>query len=253
MRQKGFAHLFLIIIVVLVVIGAVGYLGYQNAQLKKQTGETVVTSETSDIQASPSEPSVNVTPNSDQTEQDATTTTEGDLQTIVVPYTNQPSWETYVDDIAGFSIQYIESPQGEFNSHLKVYEAEKGKYVKFHTCNTPVSGPNSGKELCFRYFDIDVRNNYSGGSRRQWLKSNYYNINNVSCTPIYFANVQMADSNAILATSDCSSFGETYVAIPKGNSIITFFSNAFSYNNDTNEFKLNDHFKKYLSTFKFIE
>ena len=43
MRQKGFAHLFLIIGVVLVAMGAIGYLAYQNAQLSKEANNTVPT------------------------------------------------------------------------------------------------------------------------------------------------------------------------------------------------------------------
>lgn len=36
MRQKGIAHLFLLVVVVVVAIGAIGYLAYQNAQLKNK-------------------------------------------------------------------------------------------------------------------------------------------------------------------------------------------------------------------------
>jgi hypothetical protein len=53
-RQKGIAHLFLLIIVIIVALGAIGYLAYQNAQLKKRANDVIPTQNpTSAVQPSP--------------------------------------------------------------------------------------------------------------------------------------------------------------------------------------------------------
>lgn len=60
MRQKGIAHLFLLVIVVVVALGAIGYLAYQNGQLRKQAVDMTTNPETFEQMASPtSDPTAN--------------------------------------------------------------------------------------------------------------------------------------------------------------------------------------------------
>jgi hypothetical protein len=56
MRQKGFAHLFILVAAVIVTIGAIGYLAYQNAQLKKEVDNSVTSDDiNSNLERNPTE------------------------------------------------------------------------------------------------------------------------------------------------------------------------------------------------------
>jgi hypothetical protein len=82
-RQRGLAHLFLLLIVVTIAIGAIGYLGYQNAQLKNQAKEEN-TSKTMDTQVSDTVSTPSPTPTPDPTE----------------------NWQTYKNDLYRFGFKY---------------------------------------------------------------------------------------------------------------------------------------------------
>lgn len=176
--------------------------------------------------------------------------TKADLQSISIAYKYEPTWETYTDEIAGFSMQYNLVPEGEFQMHLKLESSIKGEKAVIFSCNTPTSGPMVGKEICLSGYTIEVKNNYSGGSRREWLRENY--TKDLNCSDIYYANVNIAGTNAIMSTSNCGSFGETYVAIPKGNKMIVYSFSGFSYDKKTEKFIIPDYYKNQIATFKFI-
>lgn len=109
MRQKGIAHLFLLVVVVIVGIGAIGYLAYQNAQLRNVTDVTTTHTE-----------KVNIP------------TTTSDAESFSPTSSPASDWKTYTNLSANYSIQYP-SPWSVINFGLMEAEPadETTKYVRF--------------------------------------------------------------------------------------------------------------------------
>ena len=145
------------------------------------------------------------------------------------------NWQTLVDQVAKFSIQYP--------PNYKVAEYSNGSGGYLLGC---INDPNRG-ELCMSGFSIKIYNNYSGGSRREWLFAQYPNIKNFLINPVFKdLNVQNVNVLAVLDTNSGGSTG-SWAIIPKGTQIILL---TFPVGGDISSpgFK---SIKQFLSTFKF--
>lgn len=170
---------------------------------------------------------------------------------ISISYVPKADWQTYADEIAKFSFQYETVSTQPHNLHGSLGSYQPGKDVMIMTCSTPSnSGPSAGKEACLRQYSVGVYTNYSGGSRRDWLSKN---IDTGSDCQRYYADVSVAGKNALLSTSDCSSWGETFVLIPNGSQMLVFLTDGYSRNDTTGKITLSDWLKETLSTFKFLD
>ena len=112
-------------------------------------------------------------------------------------------------------------------------------------CSTP---PNA-QEVCLEQYTVTIYSNYNGGSRRDWMSKN---INDYSDCQRYYTDVSVAGKNAMISTSDCSSWGETYILIPNGSQMIVFLTEGYSRDNTTDKITLQDWIREALSTFRFI-
>jgi hypothetical protein len=164
---------------------------------------------------------------------------------IIIKYSPKANWQTYTDDVAKFSFQYNTSPTQPYNSHQSLGRFEAGKNVMINGCSTP---PN-GQEACLEQYTVTNYSNYNGGSRRDWMSKN---INDYPNCQRYYTEVSAAGKNALLATSDCSSWGETYMLIPNGTQMIVFLTKGYSRDNTTGKIALQDWIREALSTFKFL-
>lgn len=163
---------------------------------------------------------------------------------ISIPYNPKADWQIYTDEIAKFSLQYNTIPTQQYNSHQSLGNNQAGKSVMIMSCNTP---PNK-QEVCLEQYTITVYTNYTGGSRRDWMSKNIHDYPNCQR---YYADVSVAGKNALLATSNCSSWGETYILIPNGSQMIVLLTKGYSRNDTTGKITLTAWVYEALSTFKF--
>lgn len=77
------------------------------------------------------------------------------------------------------------------------------------------------------------------------------NIKNSYSCQRYYADLLIANKNALVATSNCDSWGETSVLIPDRSQMIVFTFQGYSRNDTTGKITLADELQKTLSTFKF--
>lgn len=213
------------------------FFALQNQKLAKQMASV-------QVQSTPS-PIPTATP--DETASQAPT---GDLanQSITIKYSSKSDWQTYIDEVAKFSLQYDTIPTPPYSSHQSLGNHQAGKSITIMGCNTPPSGPGAGQEVCLEQYTVTVYANYNGGSRRDWMGKN---INDYPNCQRYYADVSVAGKNSLLATSDCSSWGETYVLIPNGSQMIVFLTKGYSRNNTTGKITLPGWIQEALSTFQF--
>jgi len=167
------------------------------------------------------------------------------IPSITIKYSPKTNWQTYTDEIAKFSFQYNINPAQPHNSHQSLGNNEAGKSVMIMGCSTP---PNA-QDVCLEQYTVTIYSNYNGGSRRDWMSKN---INDYSDCQRYYTDVSVAGKNAMISTSDCSSWGETYILIPNGSQMIVFLTEGYSRDNTTDKITLQDWIREALSTFRFI-
>lgn len=211
--QKGQVLIFLLVgILILAAASGAYYLG------KSQSTEPA-----KNIPASPEPSSQSIPP------QTTTTTTPSPTNKPTV--TNQRTdWLTYTDTKAGFSIQYP--------STMKINELIAGQKVEFLNCG---GGP------CLSGMKIVLYNDYTGGSRKEWLNGKF----DLSTYSPYYEDLNVAGVNALVAaTRDPGSNNTVFVVIPKENNVWLYNApgDAISASQKPN---LNED-KEILSTFKFL-
>nr|OGC90186.1 MAG: hypothetical protein A2V48_01485 [Candidatus Amesbacteria bacterium RBG_19FT_COMBO_48_16] len=165
-------------------------------------------------------------------------------QPITIKYSPKSGWETYTDEVAGFSFQYNTTPTQPYNFHQALGNNQAGKSVSIMSCNTP---PNN-HEVCLEQYTATIYSNYSGGPLRDWMSKN---INDYPNCQRYYTDVAVSGKNAMLATSNCSSWGETYVLLPSEPQMIVFLTKGYSRNDNTGKITLQKWINEALSTFKF--
>lgn len=172
------------------------------------------------------------------------------LPIININYQPRPDWETYKDNVAGFSFQYQNNPD-EYNSYEKINDYEYGKSVNIYSCFTPKQGPSAGQTVCSVFYQIKIYNNYDGGSRRVWFKNNINSFNQCNL-PIYYADVYLSNIKGLLITSECgSSWGSGYFIFSKGKLMIVIKKDYFFFDSTAKKIKIDDYFYQRLATFKF--
>lgn len=171
------------------------------------------------------------------------------LRQLSISYSPNPNWETYTDSAAGFSLQYPAAPTGLYNFHQAISNAEPGKGLTLNTCNTPTTGPGAGQEVCLKTYDLTVYSNYAGSSRREWFTQN---LTSYPDCQVYFADLTLAGQNALVATSNCSSWGETYILIPDGSRMLALTVQGYSRNATTGIISLSAALEETLSTFRLL-
>lgn len=174
------------------------------------------------------------------------------LQKLTINYSPKSELETYTDDIAKFSIQYQKAVK-QPNSYHQILgsNTKAGGEVTIQSCHTPQDSLGPGKEVCLGQYTLKIYNNYDGGSRRTWLSKNFEYYFNSKCQK-YYADILIAGKNALLATSECGYFGETYILVPNGSQMVVFSTEGYSRENSNGKIFLGDFIKNALSTFKFI-
>lgn len=173
--------------------------------------------------------------------------TSGQLSKII-QYKNQPGWKTYSDKQARFSIQYDTTMKGIFGNRQDLGSYEYGKDVTILECYLP-RGANEENKLCKDLYKLEIFNNYENGSRRVWLTRNKPPA--TACVR-YYQDIVVMNKNALIATSNCSSWGETYVMIPDGSEMILVTSNIYSRDDATGLIKLPEYIEKALTTFRYL-
>lgn len=180
---------------------------------------------------------------------------QSDLETVTIPYTPNPDWATYTDDVAGFSFQYRDTlaspnlvyPEG---TYFKVVDPIPGESLRIDNCGTPASGAFEGQEICPQVMSLTIADTYTGGSRRNWL-TNVFLANRPLFSP-YFMNFDVAGANALVAIEgNPGGSSALYIAIPKGNRMIVFIGSGV-WDPETGEIADLTFYKNLLSTFKFI-
>ncbi len=175
--------------------------------------------------------------------------TETITSSLSIKYSPQADWQIYADEKARFSFQYNSVFSGQNGVRQSVVHSDPGRGVTINSCFIAEAGPAAGKEICSQYFSIGIYENYQGGSRREWMKAN---INDsLSCLKQY-SDILIAGKNALVATSDCSSWGETYILIPNGSQMIVFIFQQNIRDEKTGNVNLPDDWQKTLATFKFL-
>lgn len=167
-------------------------------------------------------------------------------QSLVIKYAPKSSWQTYTDKVAGFSLQYNTNPIQPYNLYQALGINIAGKNVSIMTCNTPLGGPNANKEICLEAYSVSIYDSYSGGSRHQWFTQN---IQDYPACQRYYADLALASKNALLVTSNCSSWGETYILVPGDSRMIVFLVKGYIRNDSTGKIVLPEWLKETLSTF----
>lgn len=163
-------------------------------------------------------------------------TATSDLPTQNIPFKSNSSWERYDDSVAQFSIQY---PTG-----YKIGEASPGKQVYFLNC---LVKDKDGKELCMSGFNIQVYNDYNGGSRRSWLTSKF------DLYKPYYKNLTMAGTNALMAIEgNTGGSSSMLIAIPKGSTMLVLSQSFVAWDPDTGRLPDLTYMNEVLSTFEFI-
>lgn len=212
--QKGFAVTYILagILVLALVAGGALYLGTKNIQqLFIKTDEQV-------IPTIPSTQGQNVLPDK-----------SSNILIEEIAYKPDSSWSTYIDNIAKFSIQY--GPQ------QKVVDHKEGKNVVFLTC----SEDTDKGQVCLSGFRIQVYNDYTGGSRREWLLKEFPSLKTYELS---FEEVLVSGvKTLIVSANDPGSTSETYALMSKNNKMYMLAYPGGS--------KSKNEVKKVLSTFKF--
>lgn len=138
--------------------------------------------------------------------------------------TDYTGWQTYRDTQAGFSIKY---PADHKTVDANVVA---GKSVSFTNC---------ALGTCSTGFSIEIYNDYTGGSRREWLGTKF----DLSTYQVTYEDYSVAGVNALIANvSDSGSTGAVYVVIPKGNRVFLVSRGASGV----------DYLKSKLDTFAFL-
>ncbi len=165
---------------------------------------------------------------------------------ISIPSQTISGWETYTDPDAGFSVQYRTAPEGTLGFFMRYTNVEPGKGVKIETCH---QAPDKGT-ACIQYYTVHVYNNYDGASRRAWLQNS--NLPGTAQCALRYADVYMAQKNALLATGECGSWGLTYILVPSGNRMYVFELDWYSFDVETQQIVVRDDYREILSTFRLL-
>lgn len=254
--QKGITSLVIVLLGLMVIVLLGSFFLYINRTKLPQTittqSEASKVLNTSNKKGSPI-PSVNSTNRPVQSLEvtnKPSTVPVSTVSQMSIQYASKANWQTYTDEVSGFSIQFNTNPVQPYNSHQSLGLQQQGKSVSVNGCNTPPNGPTAGKEVCLEQYSIEIYNNYNGGSRREWFNQNFNNDPN--CQK-YYSDLSLANRNAMIITSDCSSWGETSVLVPNGSQMIFFTTKGYSRNDSTGKIALSDWLQGALSTFKFTK
>ena len=152
MRQKGIAHLFLLVVVVIIGIGAIGYLAYQNVQLRNKDLAKISPTPTPIFEA---EPTISTSPIT------ASTTTP----TEIVPISSTDDWIEIQNNGVSFKIP----PNASCNDNQLCSQVSWSSDYQGHTIP--------------HYIYLKVED-YLGGSRREQFIATHTEITS-SCQPIY--------------------------------------------------------------------
>ncbi len=222
-NSRGIAVI-LPIILALIILGFVGYIIYQNGQFTKQTSEEPRPTPIVET------PMPTTTPINDVEQ----TTTQVEVESIT--YNPIPSWQTYTDKEAGFSVQYPET--------YKYDSSNPGSSVNFLSCVD--HGAPMG-EICLSGYSIYISDDYEGGSRRVWFERKQPNF----LIDPYYEEVVVAGKNSLIIM-DGNAGGSTgsFVLIPKGNTMYQI-SFPFGYIPEGRTDTETKFIKQVLSTFKF--
>ncbi len=137
-------------------------------------------------------------------------------------------WLKYEDNGAGFSVKYPDYYQ------LNDEATQKGSKASFLNCSGPYCGAG---------FTITLYDDYSGGSRREWLAEKF----DLSTYELTYEEIGVDGVNALVVNADDSgSNGMTYVVIPGGGSQIFLLTK-------TSGGESNDFLNQILSTFEFTD
>lgn len=211
------------IILLLTLIFA--YRNYQSQQQFIQTVPNLTLKPTPQIQPPVSSP----TPSEPKNQPE-------DLPTETISYQPNPSWQTYQDTQAGFTIQYP--------PYYELEERVEGDHANFLNC--------SGKEgpgFCTSGFRLLIYNNYYQGSRRAWLKRVY--------PPLYqpyFQNLIIDNQKALLAIEgNPGGSSALFVAIPNGTRMVVLTMSFVAWDPQTGRLPDLSFVKQILATFKFTD
>ncbi len=172
---------------------------------------------------------------------ESTETTGDDLPTATIKYSPKSDWQTYTDDLANYEIQ--------FEPTSKVHEypgaTVMGESLSVTACR--FKDPQ-GKEVCLTDYSIRVFNNYTGGSRRDWLQEN------LNAYKPYYMHWIIDGKNALVAIDgNPGGSSSLNILIPNGNQMIVFMVSGVAWDPDTGKVPDLAYEKSVLSTFKTID
>lgn len=172
-----------------------------------------------------------------------------DLPQLKIAYAPKADWATYTAEDLRLTFQYKIESSSEFSYRQMVQPRESGQSINVSTCSIPTTGPTAGQEFCLPFYSYKLYDNYTGGSRRVWFNTYMSSLNHC---PRYYADVALAGKKALLVTSDCSSFGETFVLIPRVPHMVVFSTFGYIRDPQSGKITLPDYASEVLATLKFL-
>lgn len=168
-------------------------------------------------------------------------TTEDDYPSETIKYAPKSDWQSFIDNVAGYEIQFAPTSKVHENPGATVM----GESLSITACR--FKDPQ-GNEVCLTDYSIRVFNNYTGGSRRVWLQEN------LDTYKPYFMNWIIGGKKALVAIDgNPGGSSSLNILIPHGNQMIVFMVSGVAWDPDTGKVPDLAYEKSVLSTFKIIE
>lgn len=234
--QKGFAPILVLvgIVVVMSISGGAYYFGTlkNNPQSKNQvisqTPQSIVTSKTTLTPL--------ITPKPTDSTKVVNKDKDEELKAEIFSYKQNPSWATYSDKVAKFTVQY--PPE-----HKVADASIEGKEISFWNCG--LNDPNRGK-VCLSGFTLKVYNDYDQGSRRVWLNTK------LQLYRPYYQDLIIDGKKALMAIEgNPGGSSDIFIVIPNGSMMIVYNAGMVAWDPDTSKLPDLTYHKQVLSTFKF--
>jgi hypothetical protein len=161
-----------------------------------------------------------------------------DLLSETINYSPKSDWQIFVDDLAGYEIQYAPT------SKVHEYPGATIKRESLSIVACRFKDPK-GNDACLTDYSVRIFNNYTGGSRRVWFQEN------IDSYKPYFMNWMIDGKNALVAIDgNPGGSSSLNILIPHGNQMIVFMVSGVAWDPDTGKVPDLTYYKTVLSTFK---